>query len=436
MEQQLMQDSSQIYLVATEGGGSRAGAWTAAVLTGLDKAMGGKFQQQCFAISGISGGSIGAASVLSWWDNAQQLQIQPNQLYANDTARTRYIGRVFKRNYISSSLAGIFFYDGFQHNALFSWMYPRQLSRTDRLQEEEADAVRLAMLDVFGEKACSRLRSNYLKETDFLGLYYQNNNGIPKIGLPLFFPNTCRVEEGRRGICSPVLLNSNTSSKGAKYPGNPGLIDIVEAKDKAGQTSMRLSLGEATSLSELFPFINSTVHMGESVGTFMDGGVYENMGLTTLYEIRSALKAVQAAPDTALIRQLFPDDARARRFLAFIKNVRFKLVLIYNTEHLDHDLNPHRSRTVQFLDPITTLLHTPFGGHTDYVYHKTKNDFGDSNVVEFPLLLLEDFALSAKYSRKPSDPIVMSRWLSNYEMAVIMERAEKRVKERMVEMGR
>ena len=40
---------STVYLVAAEGGGSRSGAWTAAVLTQLDSITGGRFQRQCFA---------------------------------------------------------------------------------------------------------------------------------------------------------------------------------------------------------------------------------------------------------------------------------------------------------------------------------------------------------------------------------------------------
>jgi len=435
MDQKLFADSlsNQIYLVATEGGGSRAGAWTSAVLTELDSTMNGRFQQQCFAISGVSGGSIGTASTLAWWDNARILNIKPQDLYKDSTARKRYIGRIFKRNYISTSLAGLFFYDGFQQNILFSWLFPDQYSRTDRHQDEESDAVRLALLELYGKDTakCKDLNPFYLKETDFLGLYYRGNTAVPRIGLPLFFPNTCRVEEGRRGVSSPVLLNTKTESQGPKFPGNAGLLDIIGEKDRTCKAKMRLSLGEVASLSELFPFVNSTVHMGEEVGTYMDGGVYENMGLTTLYEIRAALGHIKTSPDTTVLSRLFPELAQREAFVSLLQKVTFKLVLIYNTEHLDHYQNPQQDRTLQFLDPITALLQTPFGGHTDYVYHKTKIDFGEENVVEFPLLLEDDFDPGKEYARKPTDPIIMSRWLSRSEMDKIMLRSRERVQDRL-----
>jgi hypothetical protein len=424
--------SQTVYLVATEGGGSRAGAWTTAVLTELDREMGGKFKKQCFAISGVSGGSIGAASTLAWWDNAQKINPAPVNLYADDSARTRYISRVFERNYISSALAGIFFYDGFQQNWFFSWLYPSKYSRSDRHQDEESDAVNLALRVVLGNQT-DTLHPRYLKETDFLSLYYHKETSTPRIGLPLFFPNTCRVEEGRRAVSSPILLNTDSRPQNPKWPGNAGLLDIIGAKDRAEEENKpkRLSLGEAASLSELFPFVNSTVHMGEKVGTFMDGGVYENMGLTTLYEIRKALGEIQKSPDTAELQKICPDAAQRGALHTLLANIRFKLILIYNTEHLDHTENPRRDRTLQIFDPITALLQTPFGGHTDYIYHKTKMDFGKADIVEFPLMLKSDFAQSGKYARKASDPIVMSRWLSRHEMKKIMERSKLRVEENL-----
>jgi hypothetical protein len=50
-----------IFLVAAEGGGLRAAAWTMAVLNEMDRATGGKFFPHVFAMSGVSGGSVGAA---------------------------------------------------------------------------------------------------------------------------------------------------------------------------------------------------------------------------------------------------------------------------------------------------------------------------------------------------------------------------------------
>ncbi len=50
-----------VFVVATEGGGIRAAYWTATVLTALDDGIPG-FRDHLFAVSGVSGGSVGAAA--------------------------------------------------------------------------------------------------------------------------------------------------------------------------------------------------------------------------------------------------------------------------------------------------------------------------------------------------------------------------------------
>lgn len=53
-----------VFVVATEGGGIRAAYWTAAVLTALDDDIPG-LRDHLFAVSGVSGGSVGAATYAS-----------------------------------------------------------------------------------------------------------------------------------------------------------------------------------------------------------------------------------------------------------------------------------------------------------------------------------------------------------------------------------
>lgn len=53
-----------VFIVATEGGGIRAAYWTATTLTALDDDIPG-FRDHLFAISGVSGGSVGTAAYTS-----------------------------------------------------------------------------------------------------------------------------------------------------------------------------------------------------------------------------------------------------------------------------------------------------------------------------------------------------------------------------------
>lgn len=422
-------DSSDVFLVAAEGGGSRSGAWTSAVLTQLDWATDGAFKRQCFAISAVSGGAVGTAATLALWDNAMKSGLSDSAVYCTGK-RDAYIGRVFNRNYISTSLAGIFFYDLIQQMPGLNFLYRGQHSRTDRHQDEEDNAVCLGLNRMLGDKCL--VEHNYLKKTNFLSIYYDNDwrdpIAKPKTGLPLFFPNTCRVEDGRRGIVSPILMDTAEVKTSPKEPFNAAIVDIIGiGRDKDPTKS--LSLGEATSLSELFPYVNSTVFIDENTGSFMDGGAYENLGLTTLDEVNISLKYICAAPDTAWIVKNIPDSLKSG-FISYLTKIRFKILLIYNSDnHGDEKRAHYDNNSVKLFDPIVAMMQTPFGGHTDYIYHKVRSEPGGPTVIDFPMLI------NSGYDNTRPDKIVMSRWLSKYELNEILRRAKERVDARLGQLS-
>ena len=423
-------DSSDVFLVASEGGGSRSGAWTSAVLTQLDSASGGAFKRRCFAISAVSGGAVGTAATLALWDNAIKSGISDTTLYTNGK-RDAYVARIFRRNYISTALAGIFFYDLLQQLPGPNLLYKGQYSRTDRHQDEEDNAVCAGLGEILGPKCL--IQYNYLKKTNFLSLYYDNEwrdkVAKPKTTLPLFFPNTCRVEDGRRGIVSPILMDSAEIKTNPKDPFNAAVVDIIGiGRDKDPTKS--LSLGEATSLSELFPYVNSPVFIDENTGSFMDGGAYENLGLTTLYEVKVSLKNICAAPDTAWIAKNIPDSLRGD-FTGYLTKMRFKILLIYNSDnHGDEKRARYDNKSVKLFDPIVAMMQTPFGGHTDYIYHKVRSEPGGEDVIDFPMLI------NSGYDNTRPDKIVMSRWLSKFELDEILRRARERVRSKLCLLNR
>lgn len=410
-----------VYLVATEGGGSRSAAWTAALLTRIDSMSNGRFRHHCFAISGVSGGTLGAASVLSWWDNAQVSDLPDEQIYKGDEGkRAAFINRIFKRNYISTALAGFFFYDIFQQIPGVNLLFPGEKSRTDRQQDEENDAVDLALQEVLGTS--EKLRPDYLKKTNFLSLYYSNTlptqDPVPDTRLPLLFSNTCRVEDGRRGILSPVAVEKQEDLTTWPFV---AAVDIIghtwnETGDKA------ISLGEAANLSELFPYINSTVFVGPQTGSFMDGGFYENLGLTTLSEIRTAIGNICARPDSARFTRVLPDSSAAskQKFRRYLKDIKFKILVIYNLDNHGLEDGYYQNGSLRFFDPVIALVNTPFSGHTDYMYHKIKSNLG-AEIIDLPLITNDEF------QKQEYQGIIMSRWLSKYEVNSILHRAEARV---------
>lgn len=436
------QDSATFYLVAAEGGGSRSGAWTSSVLTELDARTQGRFRRNCFAISSVSGGTVGSAVTLSLWDNIlrdPKLQTMVSDSiykpYSEKQGRAnrtdaRYIQRVFGRNYVSTAIAGIFFYDFWQSVPLINLLYASDYSRTDRHQDEENDAVYKALSEMLVAKENNFQR--YYKHTSFLSLYYNQSANEraprPRVELPLFFPNTTRVEDGRRGILSPVLMPSSDTTN--QYNPFIASVDVIGLAGKENPYRS-FSLSEAAGMSQLFPFVNSNVKVSDHVGRYMDGGAYENMGLTTLYEIRKHLSDICKdqcnSKDPVFLKRTFAEsDSMLAAFNGFLSRIQFKIILIYNIDNHANEDNLEKNAARQWLDPITALLKTPFSGHTDHIYHKVKKEL-NREIVEFALIERNN---TAEYHQD----IVMSRWLSKYEMAKILERSEELVTQKLPQL--
>ncbi|MFB1486514.1 MULTISPECIES: hypothetical protein [unclassified Thiocapsa] len=54
-----------VVLVATSGGGTSAAYWTASTLAYLEQTFAAPFTERLFAVSGVSGGSLGAATYVA-----------------------------------------------------------------------------------------------------------------------------------------------------------------------------------------------------------------------------------------------------------------------------------------------------------------------------------------------------------------------------------
>jgi hypothetical protein len=65
-------DPKTVLVVATAGGGIRASAWTAQVLTGLQEDCGQRFGSSLLLVSSVSGGSVGSMFALSAFDSSSR----------------------------------------------------------------------------------------------------------------------------------------------------------------------------------------------------------------------------------------------------------------------------------------------------------------------------------------------------------------------------
>lgn len=382
------QDTIPLYLVAAEGGGSRAGAWTTSILLKLDSTSSRNFSRHLFAISSVSGGSVGTATTLALWDQVKD--VKGTLLYENDRINS-YVKETFKRNYISSSLGAMFFSDFFQQIPLISSLFTAN-SRSDRLQAEENDQLNHCLQKIFQLEP-----TNWHKSTNYLNLYYSNQGNTINTSLPLYFANSTRVQDGRRTVISPVVSLLPNSA-----------VDLLGlgAQEKDTLILQRLSVGQATNLSQLFPFISSSVYH-ERLGSFIDGGTFENMGLTTLSEIYAVLKNKIRTDGLKIKISVLP-------IYAYDNHIRDTLQL--------EDIKKPK----QILDPIGALSQTPFAGHTDHMYHWMENQT-KKDTVEFINMYMRRFKLRDS-SLQDKIKIPVSRWLSDRELDVMLQSIDLKIK--------
>ncbi len=362
-----------VYLVAGQGGGSRAGYWFARTLCKIDSSTQGAFRRRVVAMSTVSGSSVGAMGIIALWANNAPAQQQ-----------THFARNVFQHNYLTGGISDIFFSDFAAHfnPQLFSGVWPAYLfrGRNQRLQDEEAVCLEKALIrgdtldtlkatTLLGriKEVGSSMYGVYASLTEtpdpnakalksYLSYYYPN--GKLSTDLPLFLPNSLLVESGRRAVVSPVEFNSTT------FLNAYDVVAKLHARRDTGKKPLNqtLSLGGAANLSELFPYVSAATFVPH-LGHFVDGGYYDNYGLTTLLEfIDSFEKLKKASP-------------KLQPLLDCIK-INVICVINGNEEEVKDSYTQSMS---QVTIPLQGAVNSIFGGHAEYMLARAKQKMDDSS---------------------------------------------------------
>jgi hypothetical protein len=247
-----------LIVVASEGGGVRAAYWTAAVLDFLERrsrATGDQrpFSRSVFAVSGVSGGSVGAVVFAG-------RSLPPN---AADPCAA--LDGVFDTDVLSPTIATLFFTD-----------LPKRFIPYP-----------------FGDDRAVTLETGW--ERYFCGLKRPFDELSPRNGAelrPLLLLNSTAVGSGRR-----VVLSTLGYASQAKFN-----TDFPEALDGArllGTTSLPASSAALTSAR--FPLVSPagvTHPQGEKpqdqgkVVRLVDGGYFDNSGTATARDVIRALRSL------------------------------------------------------------------------------------------------------------------------------------------------
>ncbi len=248
-----------IFVVAAEGGGIRAAYWTAIVLGDLEDRFPG-FSRQVFAVSGISGGSLGGA-------------VFAGLAAENAAGNSRRCGglrncaaSILGEDFLSPTLARMVAPDFVQR------FLPAPLPFTDRAQ-----ALEDSWADAWEEHTGTRRF-----DEPFQRLW----SGEGGAGVPSLVLNGTHVESGRRIVATNLRWNAG------ELRDTYDLLRVVKAD---------LPLKTAVHNSARFTYISPAGTMkpadapafpwwGKDRGHVVDGGYFENSGTVTALELVTAIQ--------------------------------------------------------------------------------------------------------------------------------------------------
>ncbi len=311
--------SGQLVLVAASGGGLRAAYWTAVSLAALQDSI-PDFNRHVFAISSVSGGSVGASVYAAL---VRDSAASPGKVKCLDTGTTRSFSHCVRdfmaEDYLSPVLAKMVGPDFVQAFLPFPW---RQLDRSLGLEESWEDSYE----KVTGMPTWRR---------GFLALY---RGGLAPLTVPALFLNTTHVETGKRYITTPLTRGDSTPPLGGRKQTMHDSQDLLELMGSD------LPLSTAAHNSARFTYVSPAgrIQRGDTIeyGHVVDGGYFENSGLATLREILEAIRSVDDS-SRAIVLYLCNDPLPCRT-----KPKRDSLPVMA------------RSAVVDWLSPIRALLST------------------------------------------------------------------------------
>jgi hypothetical protein len=285
-----------ITIVAAEGGGIRAASWTALVLNKL-QGKDSSFIEHVYAISGVSGGGVGASFyVASLHDQL------------NTGSRAKNLEAAVSADFLSDLTAGFLYQDNLQRLLPFP---VTAFSRNNKLEDSWAWAYQKNM-------STQRLDSSFLQ-------LWEGDN---RYRIPNLLLNGLLAETGEKAITSNLDLDSTGAFRDD--------MDVLEVLDSD------IALKTAASLCARFPVITSGALLKRNgsipVGHVLDGGYKENSGIETAWQLCLTL--------SPLIR-----EAEMR----YKVSLPVRIVFIQNSND-GRSYDENDSGTAKILPDLTTII--------------------------------------------------------------------------------
>lgn len=240
-----------VFLIAAEGGGIRAAYWTGTVLAALNDQTDQRFAHHVFAISGISGGSLGAAFYAALRRDAPTATMRP------------VIARMMQPGYLAAVSAKTVTGDFLQ------WFLPLPVPAFDR-----SSAMESGFATSYAREVPDAGRNGWALEQPFLQLTPSAGQGVPALVL-----SATSVETGARVITAPFTWTAT---------------EIPNAIDYHRFAGHDLSLARAVHNSARFAYVSPAGLVPSMSGApamhVIDGGYFDTSGIDTLLDLHRVLK--------------------------------------------------------------------------------------------------------------------------------------------------
>lgn len=262
-----------VYMVAVMGGASRAGFWSGSVLARLEdeaRAQKRRFGDNVFAISSISGGSLGAAAWVA--ELAQYGDLAPCEAASAGPCRRERVERFLGGDFLSPVMARLLGPD------FATRFLPFPVSRSWSDQADRSLGLEKTWVQDWRALPSSSTARRVDWGRPLTELYTGAEPRRPTL-LPTLLLNTVRIDDGQR------FLQSNVKAE------LPGVMDLL-ADDF---DTSRLTLAQAVHNSARFPYVSPAAAVRAAsaphpvVGRLGDGGYHEVSGAATLADLLELL---------------------------------------------------------------------------------------------------------------------------------------------------
>jgi hypothetical protein len=326
-----------VYIVATEGGGIRAAYWTASVLTALQDAA-PQFSDHVFAISAVSGGSLGAATFTSLVADSNRVKAESDcdTLNKPENQKTfRFAAQqALSYDFLAPTLASLLHADLVQRFLPVGFIPDRAKALETGWERGWRTHIRTASGD------------DDFFSGGFAKMYADHGNML----VPSLFLNGTIVEQGQRTITSNCLLGD----------------DIPDSYDTLSQLGSDVRLSTAAHNSARFTYVSPVGSMLNPglIDHIADGGYFENSGGQTATDV---IRKVMSLPHP---------------------NVTIKLILIrfHEVDTNGREVPPKGPTRFanEVLSPLRALLNVR-GAHATLAYSEVERLVAPADQFEFLL---------------------------------------------------